>query len=150
MDGRSSPTHYSTQFIQRSQQSPFISTLLQSRWISSTTARTSTPPPPLLETLDCYPALSLASAIEAATTQIFDPSADLCGTVEASYWGMVGHPGPMADPWCNIPIQDSYGKHHDHRLVDWRLTRAFRYGGPGRHIFDTDRRLRSAIVSISR
>ena len=65
------------------------------------------------ETFDSYPVLSLASATGTGVAQTLDASA-----VEASYWDFIEQFSPMANPWCNAPIQANYGEHHDHRLVD--------------------------------
>ena len=67
---------------------------------------------------DPYPVPSSAPATGAGVAQTLDAS-----TVGASYWDTVEQLGPMANPWWDIPIQANHGKHHSHRLVDWRLTR---------------------------
>ena len=74
------------------------------------------------EDFNCLLVPSLASATEGVATQTFDAPADPHGTTAESYWDMFEQADLMADPWYNFPIQENYGKHHDYRLVDWRLT----------------------------
>ena len=75
--------------------------------------------PPTNDNPNPYPVLSLASATGALATQT-NTLANLRGTIEENYWDMAEQPGSMAGPPY---VQDSYGKHHGHRLVDWCLTR---------------------------
>ena len=85
---------------------------------------------------DLYPVPSLVSTTGAAATRTSDTLVDLQSAVKSDYWDTywpwdtTDQPGFAVGPPCSGFIENNQGKHHDHRLVDRRLTRGFQIRWP--------------------